>query len=88
MILQGNKGLIRPALKKQLTEELFCTTLCLNLSHYFVKNTIRIRVYFPSGHWNLTNLSLKYTAVLVWIIHLSCKVILTGCEMVLVIRNV
>jgi hypothetical protein len=82
MNLQGNKGLIRPALK------LFCTTLCLNLPHYFVKNTIRIRVYFQSGHWNLTNLSLKYTAVLVWIIHLSCKVILTGCEMVLVIRNV
>jgi hypothetical protein len=51
--------------KKQLTKELFHTTLRLNLLHYFVKNTIRIRVYFPSGHWNLINLSSKYTAVLV-----------------------
>ena len=33
-------------------------------------------------------MSLKYTVVLVWVICLSCKVVLTGCEVVLVNRNV
>jgi hypothetical protein len=33
-------------------------------------------------------MSLKYTVVLVWAICLSCKVVMTGCEVVLVNRNV
>jgi hypothetical protein len=33
-------------------------------------------------------MSLKYTAVLVWVICLSCETVLTGCEVVLVNRNV
>ena len=34
-------------------------------------------------------MSLKYNVVLVWVIYLSCKVVMTaGCEVVLVSRNV
>jgi hypothetical protein len=33
-------------------------------------------------------MSLKFTVVLVWVIYLSYKMILTGCEVVLVNRNV
>jgi hypothetical protein len=33
-------------------------------------------------------MSLKYTVVLVWVIYLSCKVVMTGCEVVLVNRNI
>jgi hypothetical protein len=55
---------------------------------YFVRNTVKIRVYFPSGHYYLINMFLKYTVLLAWVIYLSCKMILTGCKVVLVNRNV
>ena len=40
-----------------------------------------------NGILYLINMSLKYTVVLVWVICLSCKIVLTGCGVVLVNRD-
>lgn len=54
----------------------------------FARSRAKLTVYFKIAAVYVTNMSVKHTLVLLWVIFLSYKVVTTGCQVIWVNHNV